>query len=179
MSKLLADILVRAEDLIPGLEVVSDSVVRGGQPDAEGLRILHEAGVRTIVNLRHSIRASGPSSGSFFRRRGDDEEIDEERACAEGLGLHFVNISLDGISTPPRRDLERFVALFSEPANTPLFVHCLYGKERTSLMVGAYRVGIEGWPVDKAYQEMLRTGFDPLRTVLSDALFDFAGQSKT
>lgn len=173
MTELCEITLAEAEGVIPGFQVVSKVILRGGQPDQEGLELLKKAGVKTIVNLRHSARTSG-NSGSFFRRRGDDDEIDEERDIAEQLGLKFINISLDGVNTPPKDDLQRFVGLFKEESNLPLFVHCLYGKERTSLMVGCYRVKVEGWTVEQAYKEMIRTGLDPARTVLSDALFAFA-----
>lgn len=178
MSQLSLDIIVRAEEYIAGLEVVSPQIVRGGQPDEEGLRLLKQAGVNTIVNLRHHVGRSGPAAGGFFKRRGDDDEIDEEQELCEKLGLRFVNISMDGVSKPPAADIERFVSFFSEDGHCPLFVHCLYGKERTSLMVAAYRIAIEGWAADQAYQEMIRFGFDPLRTTLSDALFEFAKTKK-
>lgn len=172
MTELCEVTLALVEDVIPGFQVVSDMVLRGGQPDKEGLELLQKAGVRTIVNLRHSAKSSG-TTGTFFRRRGDDDEIEEEREIAERLGMNFVNISLDGVSTPAKADLQKFVSLFEDKSKLPLFVHCLYGKERTSLMVGCYRVRIEGWTADKAYKEMLQTGLDPARTVLSDALFAF------
>ncbi len=173
MTELCETTLGLVENVIPGFQIVSKVVLRGGQPDQEGLELLKKAGVKTIVNLRHSSRTSG-NTGGFFRRRGDDEEIDEEREIAEKLGLQFINISLDGVSTPPVTELQRFVGLFEQMDNLPIFVHCLYGKERTSLMVGCYRVRVEGWTADQAYKEMLQTGLDPARTVLSDALFAFA-----
>lgn len=174
MTELCAATVAEAENVIPAFQVVSPTVLRGGQPDQEGLELLHKAGVKLIVNLRFSSK-SGTGGSTFFRRRGDDDEIDEEKAIAEKLGMKFVNISLDGINTPSVADLSSFVDLFSNTANLPLFVHCLYGKERTSLMVACYRVKMEGWSANQAYKEMLQTGLDPSRTVLSDALFTFAG----
>jgi protein tyrosine/serine phosphatase len=56
----------------------------------------------------------------------------------------------------------------------PIFVHCLHGRDRTGLMTAVYRVHFDGWPVEKAYEEMLECGFDGERTNLSDALFQFA-----
>lgn len=174
MSDLCQSTLEEAEYLIPAFQVVSKMVLRGGQPDQEGLALLKRAGVKTIVNLRHSAKNSPNTSTSFFRRRGDDDEIDEEREIAQRLGMQFINISLDGTSTPAIEDLQRFTGLFQEESNWPVFVHCLYGRERTSLMVGCYRVGIEGWTAEQAYKEMVQTGLDPARTVLTDALFAFA-----
>ena len=135
MTELCPETIEEGQNIIPALQMVSSTVLRGGQPDAEGLRLLQKAGVKLIVNLRHSVRNTG-STGSFFRRRGDDDEIDEERLLAESLGMRFVNISLDGINTPSVDLLDQFIALFADSENLPLFVHCLYGKERTGLMVG-------------------------------------------
>lgn len=174
MSELCASTLQEAESVISAFQVVSPTVLRGGQPDEEGLELLKKAGVKLIVNLRYSSKSGGASSGSFFKRRGDDDEIEEERAIAEKLGMKFLNISLDGINTPDKASLQSFVNLFAEKENLPLFVHCLYGRERTSLLVACYRVKIEGWSANQAYKEMLQTGVDPSRTVLSDALFAFA-----
>jgi hypothetical protein len=41
-------------------------------------------------------------------------------------------------------------------------------------MIAAYRIKLQGWSADEAYKEMLQQGFDPLRSVLTDALFAYA-----
>jgi protein tyrosine/serine phosphatase len=156
--------------------VVSPTVLRGSQPDEDALVMLKKAGVKMVVNLRHHSKNS-PSPGSsysFFRRHSDDDEIDEERETAERLGLKFINISLDGVNAPKIEDIDKFVALFADNENVPMYVHCLHGRERTGFMLAAYRMKIEAWTVEQAYKEMLQQGFDPLRTVLSDALFEWA-----
>jgi len=169
-------ILQEVEDLLTNFRVVSPTVLRGGQPDEEALSALQKAGVKLIVNLRHHSKASpvAPSAYSFFRRHSDDDEIDEEKEIAERLGLRFLNISLDGINAPGFADIDRFVQLFDDAENVPMYVHCLHGRERTGFMLAAYRIKVELWTADQSYREMVQQGFDPLRTVLSDALFAYA-----
>lgn len=175
MTQLDEKILNDVEDLLNNFMVVSPMVLRGSQPDEEALELLQKAGVKMVVNLRHHSKKSPPSSGySFFRRHSDDDEIDEEEETANKLGLRFVNISLDGVNAPTFADIDKFVALFEDTDNIPMYVHCLHGRERTGFMLAAYRMRIEAWTVEQAYKEMLQQGFDPLRTVLSDALFEWA-----
>ncbi len=176
MTELDINVLREADELLANFQVVSPAVVRGGQPDEEGLQILQRAGVKLVVSLRHHSKNSTapPSNYSFFRRHTDDDEIDEEKDIAHRLGLRFLNISLDGINAPSFADIDRFVELFADNANLPMYVHCLHGRERTGFMLAAYRIKIQSWTVDEAYKEMLQQGFDPLRTVLSDTLFAYA-----
>lgn len=176
MNQLDENTLKDAEDYLTNFMVVSTAVLRGGQPDEDALKLLQKAGVKLVVNLRqHSKNSvSAPSSYSFFRRHTDDDEIDEEQATCNAIGLKFLNISLDGISAPSFTDIDRFVEIFNDESNLPVYVHCLHGRERTGFMLAAYRMKVQSWTVDEAYKEMLQQGFDPLRTVLSDALFAYA-----
>lgn len=176
MNKLDESALKEAEDYLVNFMTVSPMVLRGGQPDEDGLQLLKNAGVRLVVSLRHHSKNSTvqTSSYSFFRRHTDDDEIDEEEKTCDRLGLKFMNISLDGISAPNFADIDRFVEVFEDETNLPIYVHCLHGRERTGFMLAAYRIKVQKWTADEAYKEMLQQGFDPLRTVLSDALFDYA-----
>lgn len=176
MSQLNEDALKEADDYLVNFMVVSPTVLRGSQPDEDALLLLQKAGVKLVVNLRHhSKNSSKPANTySFFRRHSDDDEIDEEQEVCDRIGMKFLNISLDGINAPVFEDIDRFVNLFSDEANIPMYVHCLHGRERTGFMLAAYRVKVQNWTVDEAYKEMLQQGFDPLRTVLSDALFAYA-----
>lgn len=176
MTEFNQEILSKVDDYVVNFQVVSADVLRGGQPDEDALKLLKDAGVRLVVNLRHHSKASPQpaSSYSFFRRHTDDDEIDEERESCQRIGMRFQNISLDGINAPSFDDIDRFVSLFEDSENRPMYVHCLHGRERTGFMLAAYRIKIQSWTVDEAYKEMLQQGFDPLRTVLSDALFAYA-----
>lgn len=175
MNQLDENFLQEAEDSLANFMMVSPVVLRGAQPDEDALQMLQKAGVRLVVSLRHHSKnsSSTQSSYSFFRRHTDDDEIDEEQEICNRIGLRFLNISLDGINSPNFADIDRFVEIFADEGNLPVYVHCLHGRERTGFMLAAYRVKIQGWTADEAYREMLQQGFDPLRTVLSDALFAY------
>ena len=53
----------------------------------------------------------------------------------------------------------RFLKTATDPALTPVFVHCQYGSDRTGMMCAAYRVVVCGWSNDEAIDEMVNGGF--------------------
>jgi protein tyrosine/serine phosphatase len=167
--------LEQAGRYIPNLRVVSDHLVRGGQPEPEGLRCLYEAGVKTIINL-----CGGPNLVSLFKKSAgsscaESPEVSLERNTAQLLGMQFIAIPLDVFREPNEQSLNAFLEIVREiEKHGPVFVHCLHGRDRTGLMTALYRVACNGWSAEKAYAEMLECGFDGGRTNLSDALFEFA-----
>ena len=169
------DKLEMAKRLVPNLRLVSDNVVRGGRPDAGGLQLLRDAGVRVVVNL-----CGGASLVSLFRGASsaqacsESPEVADERAEAKRLGLDFISIPLDVFRAPSDDSLQTFIDLVKKPNREPMFIHCLHGRDRTGLMTALYRVHCDGWDVEKAYEEMIESGFDAERKNLSDALYRFA-----
>lgn len=171
---LIVEKLESAKRYIPNLRIVSEHVVRGGQPDPEGIRCLHEAGVRAIVNLCGAsslVSLFRPSSASSC---AESPEVAEERAVAQKVGLQFISIPLDVFRSPNDQALHNFVDVVMKDEHRPIFVHCLHGRDRTGLMTALYRVACDGWTADKAYAEMVECGFDTGFTHLSDALFAYA-----
>lgn len=175
MTQISLEKIEQAKGSIPNLHVVSLLLVRGGQPEPEGFRHLKAAGVKTVLSLR----TSGGGLRSFFRRpldsnQSEDPEIAQERILVGELGMKFIQMPLDVAGTPSAEAIERFLEIVSSPEHPPMFVHCLHGRDRTGLLMAAYRVAIEGWDSQRAYAEMLACGFDAGRTNLSDVFFDFA-----
>jgi len=122
---------------LPNLHRVSDGLYRGAQPTAEGFRALKEMGVRTVVNLR-----------SFHSDR------DEVRDA----GLAYAHITMKAWH-PEDKEVVRFLRIATDPARTPVFVHCQHGADRTGVMCAIYRVAVQGWPADEAVDEMSEGGF--------------------
>ena len=121
---------------------VSEALLRGAQPSAEGLAELKKLGVTTIVDLR-----------------GNGGPVAWERAQAEALGMRFVNIPVLGWSPPGNAQVAEFLKLFQQDPTQKIFVHCYYGEDRTGVMVAAYRIAQQNWTADQAVSEMDSFGF--------------------
>lgn len=145
---------------IPNVLVVAPGILRGGQPDANGLARLKAAGVRTIINLRN-----------------EEVLVRQEASQARALGINFVNIPMDVFNSPSEDAIRQFLKVVDNAGNQPVFVHCLHGQDRTGTMIGIYRIEKLGWSGDQAYREMVSAGFRPGFSRLSDAVFAHAANN--
>ncbi len=130
------------EGEIPNFRQVSDGLFRGGRPNPQGLLDLHEAGIKTIINLESNLHA-----------------VTEEEEIVAPLAMQFLSIPLKSFRTPKDADVKRILEVLNNPANYPIFIHCLHGQDRTGLIVGLFRIFSQGWPAKQAYAEMLQNGF--------------------
>jgi protein tyrosine/serine phosphatase len=101
------------------------------------LRQLEKLGIKTVVNLR-SIHS-------------DTNEI-------ENTGLYYEHIRTLSWNTQDE-DVLRFLKIVTDSNNTPVFVHCQFGSDRTGTMCAIYRIVIQGWNKDEAIDEMTNGGF--------------------
>jgi tyrosine-protein phosphatase SIW14 len=148
-----ASILLPSDDH-PGLSnfaKVDDGLYRGAQPTSAGMEVLQSLGVKTIVNLRalHS----------------DRDEI-------QGLGFRYAHISCKAWHAE-EEDVVRFLAIATDPANRPVFLHCEHGADRTGMMIAAYRVMVQGWTSDAAAAELPRFGFHTIWTGIRERVLRF------
>ena len=60
---------------------------------------------------------------------------------------------------PDIEDVIRFLEIVSDSNNTPVFVHCQYGADRTGVMCAIYRIAVQGWSKEDAIEEMTKGGF--------------------
>src|SRR5246127_3227876 len=127
---------------VPNAGKVSDGLIRGAQPSAQGLAELKKLGVTTIVDLR-----------------GNTGPVTWERAQAESLGMRFIDIPVSGWSPPSNSQVAEFLKLFQQDPTQKIFVHCYYGSDRTGVMVAAYRMAQQHWTPDQAAAEMDSFGF--------------------
>jgi serine/threonine protein kinase/protein tyrosine phosphatase (PTP) superfamily phosphohydrolase (DUF442 family) len=84
---------------------VAPGLYRGGVPDAEGIEWLKERGVRTVVNLRHY---HGDSEGELVR----------------AAGMRYEHLRLESTDAPEPEQVERFLAIVTDPEAQPVYVHC-------------------------------------------------------
>jgi tyrosine-protein phosphatase SIW14 len=138
--------LEHAKNAIRNFDVVTPWFYRGGQPGKEGLQVLKDLGVKTIVCLRWAPKT-----------------VEPERIAAEQLGMKFVSIPLNYWNVPTPKIIDEFFKLIHEEENRPIFLHCFHGADRTGLMVAMYRITHQDWDFSAAYADMKAHGFHRFR----------------
>lgn len=128
---------------LPNFHTVGPSIWRGAAPTAEGLRKLKQKGVKTIIDLR-------------IEKKGQKEEA----AAAKALGLNRIRIPM-GSEAPTEKQIKTLFTALENAGNSPVFIHCQHGADRTGAMVGLWRVTHQGWGFDPTYKEMRKYGFKP------------------
>jgi tyrosine-protein phosphatase SIW14 len=125
---------------IDNFGVVDGRIYRGEQPASDQYSTLAALGVKTVIDLREDAKSSS-------------------RASAEAAGLRYINIPIDGHGTPTDEQARTFVEAATNAENGAVYVHCAGGRHRTGSMIAVYRMAIDGWSLDKAYNEMLAYDF--------------------
>ena len=131
---------------------ISDVYFRGAQPKGRDYADLAAAGIKTIIDLSN--------------------EQETEAASVQSLGMKFVRIPLTTSVAPAQAAVDRFLALVNDPANQPVYVHCLGGRHRTGVMTAVYRMTHDSWTADRAFAEMVQFEFKK-GFVSHDALKNF------
>jgi protein tyrosine phosphatase (PTP) superfamily phosphohydrolase (DUF442 family) len=114
---------------------VAPGIWRGSQPDAEGIAWLQAQGIATVVNLRHYHGTS-------------------ESRMVDAAGLRYERLALESTDAPTPEQVEQFLALVTDPAAHPIYIHCRHGVDRTGAMLAVYRMEVEGWSNSDALAEM-------------------------
>ena len=125
---------VQAIDLegVENLYKVSDALYRGAEPTEEGYKNLAKLGIKTIVSLQ----LSSP-----------------KKELIKNLGMTSKHIPINPLNMKDEY-AEDFLSIVSNPKNHPVYVHCLYGSDRTGTMVALYRIYIHHWTKEAALEEM-------------------------
>lgn len=127
---------------LPNFGYVSDNIFRSGQPDEYGYRSLWAMGVKNILKLNN------------------DGWSDENSRCTKaGIDLTTKPISQVLNSVDTIIDLAAQVKVL---AIRKTLVHCEQGRDRTGLVVGAYRIIYEDWTVADADAERKAYGVEGL-----------------
>jgi protein tyrosine/serine phosphatase len=114
---------------------VNEHIYRGGQPKGDNYRELAAIGVKTVLDLR-----------------ADNDR--DARRLAEAAGLKYINLPLEPKEYPGPDAASRFLEIVNNPENGVVYVHCAGGRHRTGSMIAVYRMTVDGWNFDQAYQEM-------------------------
>lgn len=134
---------------------LSATMACAGATSASAVPELKAMGFKAIVNLRVA-----------------DEEgarVDEEGRAAHAAGLAYFHLPFTTPSSPAedRRALvTRFLEVVTDPANQPLFVHCAGGGRAAALWM-IKRVRVDGWTVERAWDEALVAYAEPTSPALN------------
>lgn len=112
--------------------IVTDSIYRSGQPDKDGLSVAQRFGITAVLKL------NGPDYGEIV-------------ACND-LALRLEYEPLQVIESVA--ETKRLAWILNELSNTnKVLVHCTHGRDRTGLVVGAWRLIHGGWNLDQVSEE--------------------------
>ena len=120
---------------------VNENFYRGAQPKEQDYADLAAMGVKAIIDLQ---------------RDGNTTE----QGLVEAQGMKFYRIGMSDKNQPSAEQAELFLKIVNDPANQPVFVHCLGGRHRTGAMSAIYRITHDGWSADQAFLEMKRYDFE-------------------
>jgi protein tyrosine/serine phosphatase len=138
---------------------VDDHYYRGGVPDVKDYPDLAALGVKAVIDLRQDGRA-------------------DEVSLVEQAGMKFYRIPLTTTERPSESAIAQFLKIVNDPANQPVYVHCQEGRHRTGAMTAVYRMTMDGWTPEHAYQEMKQFKFEgfPGHPVLKQFVYDYPAQ---
>ncbi len=121
---------------------ISDFLYRGAQPRGEGYDELKKLGISIVVDLRNS---------KPVKRDGGETR---EQVKVEAAGMRYVEIPTSAFFGPTEFQVATFLQLLHDNPSQKVFVHCYFGDDRTGTMVATYRIAMDHWTSDEAYNEM-------------------------
>ncbi len=122
---------------------VNDNLFRGGSPSIDDIsKLKNNFNIKRIVSL--------------------DEESGKHisRVC-KALDIEQIIISIDVSKNSTLSKLFKYNIIDLLKDNSPTFVHCLQGKDRTGLVIGIFRCTDSeyNWSCDKSFKEAKSFGF--------------------
>jgi tyrosine-protein phosphatase SIW14 len=147
------------QNRIDNFAQVSPNIWRGAAPSDISLEDLAKHGVKTIVDLRM-----------------DGDGCEHEHVYVHRLGVQYVHIPMK-LQSPSSEQIVQFLNVVNNRNNLPVFIHCRQGADRTGVLVGIYRILVQGWSFDKVYEEMRDHHFKPFLVGMKRTVAWFARDS--
>ncbi len=83
-----------------------------------------------------------------------------ERQKAERNHIVFVNVPVFASPLGPSENtIKRAVRVLDDKSLRPVYVHCLYGRDRTAMILGLYEVYYQEKPPEIVWKEIISSGF--------------------
>jgi tyrosine-protein phosphatase SIW14 len=122
---------------------VGPTYYRGAQPRGRDYADLGALGIKAVINL------------------ASDDADPREPAMVDASGMKYFQLPMTVHEPPTSARLVEFLSLVTDPANQPVFVHCVGGRHRTGVMTAVYRMTQNRWTAAQAFGEMKRYKFGP------------------
>ena len=147
---------------IDNFGMINANYFRGAQPQGRDYADLAAIGVKTVIDLT------------------DDDSEPMEAAMVTRAGMKAIRMPMNTRVPPTSSQIAEFLKIVNDPANQPVYVHCVGGKHRTGVMTAVYRMQTEGWNSDKAFSEMKRYkyGADFLHPEFKRFVYSFKPEPK-
>jgi protein tyrosine/serine phosphatase len=150
-----------ASQALPNFHTVAPGIYRGAAPTDEGLRKLKAMGVKTIIDLRIAPKT-----------------VKKEGVEARALGFKWMNLPM-GAEAPTTKEVDTLLSTLNQATpQSPVYVHCQHGADRTGCMLGVWRVTHDHWTYAQAFTEMRKYGFNPRWVNLSNTVHRYAAKQK-
>ena len=115
---------------------INEHYYRGALPHETDYPALARLGVKAMIDLT------------------DDDGDSSEQRLAETAGMKFFKLAMNTRVVPTAGQIATFLSIVGDPANQPVYVHCVGGRHRTGVMTAIYRMLEDKWTPDQAFKEM-------------------------
>lgn len=124
---------------LPNLHRVTPLLYRAAQPDGAGFEAAAALGIRTVINLRQTVR---------------------DQSLTANPALTLIRVPMKARHVAEREGAQVVAALQAlRQAKGPVLVHCHHGADRTGVICALYRMLYQGWSRDEAISELTLGGF--------------------
>jgi uncharacterized protein (TIGR01244 family) len=145
-----SDIVNQAQ--VVNLATPEQKVLASGQPTEDQFRLLAEAGVRHVINLR-------PAS----------EQDWDEGAFVQSLNMEYHSIPVAGAAGVTRENAASLYQLLADLEGEPVVVHCASGN-RVGALIAYSSVEFDGLGIDAAIAEGQRWGLTRMEPTVREIL---------
>jgi len=123
---------------------IDKNVFVGSKPHtAKDFAFLQSHHVRYILNAHFLPFLSGP-----------------EKRKAKRYGIEFMAVPMNASFIPPcRKHVDKILLTMHNAQFEPIYLHCVLGRDRTSLISGLYKIYFLNVPRSEAFAEMRKSGF--------------------
>lgn len=130
---------------VPNFHQVNEHIYRGGQPSDAGWTGLAQLGVKTVIDLRLE----------------EEHPTKVEAQAVQAAGMRYINIPMHGVIAPSDEQIAQALTLLD--SESPVFVHCKRGADRTGTVIACYRMAHDRWDSGRALEEAKSYGMSFLQ----------------